>query len=403
MEIAKITTIDQLKSALNTELNKTANSFVRIGYLLKLARDEQILKGSGYTDVNDFAQKEFGIDKTQVSRFIRINDRFSIGGYSENLKIEYESYGSAKLSLMLTLPDELNEELSPDFSKSDIQAIKEEYEAEQKISDIEVMCEEKDDEAPDEFIELIIKQLNDEHPEPAKILKETIELAHKMGIEPGVQDVKEDTYCPTGSAAYNIRISGQGRFMISMKEDGITILNMRSMEKSPLTWEEFTKAVLNDVKDRTFEDKPEEKKKPEKAKVQKSAASVAKNENKKPESVKKNEPSENFDHDKNMEEIKEEPIERVEGEIVESDSTEEKQVKTHGLKTLPQYFRYSFEGVKRFELRKDDRGFDIGDYVELKEWDGYEYTGRVRKEKIKYILRDCQEFGLQTGYCILGF
>ena len=109
MEIAKITTIDQLKSALNTELNKTANSFVRIGYLLKLARDEQILKGSGYTDVNDFAQKEFGIDKTQVSRFIRINDRFSIGGYSENLKIEYESYGSAKLSLMLTLPDELNE------------------------------------------------------------------------------------------------------------------------------------------------------------------------------------------------------------------------------------------------------------------------------------------------------
>ena len=60
MEIAKITTIDQLKSALNTELNKTANSFVRIGYLLKLARDEQILNGSGYTDVNDFAQKEFG-------------------------------------------------------------------------------------------------------------------------------------------------------------------------------------------------------------------------------------------------------------------------------------------------------------------------------------------------------
>ncbi len=320
--IFNITTYSQLRAELNAQLTGAAVSFVRIGYLLKLARDENLLKDSGYSDVNEFAEKEFGIDKTQVSRFIRINDRFSIGGYSAHLEDKYSEYGSAKLSLMLTLPDEINEELSPEYSKSDIQAIKEEYEAEQKITDIEVMCEEKDDDAPDEFIELIVKQLNDEHPEPAKIFKDIIKRAHNIGIDPNVADVREDAYCPTGSAAYNIRIAGQGRFMISMKEDGITILNMRSMEKSPLTWEEFLNVAIKDIENRTFNDKPEEKKKPEKAKVQKSAASVAKNENKKPESMKKNESSEDpeetepeITHVSPDDPLPEEP-EKVEGEVV---------------------------------------------------------------------------------------
>ena len=276
--IMNITTYSQLRAELNAQLTGAAVSFVRIGYLLKLARDEDLLKDSGYSDVNEFAEKEFGIDKTQVSRFIRINDRFSIGGYSEQLEDKYSEYGSAKLSLMLTLPDEINEELSPEFSKSDIQAIKEDYEEEQKISDIEVMLEEKDEDAPDEFIAMIIKQLNDEHPEPAKFFKETIDMAEKMGVDVSVADIKEDCYCAAGDAAYNIRIPGQGRFMISMKDDGITILNMRTMEKSPLSWQEFLDVSIADVKGRIFEDPEPEKskevkkpeKKPEKAKVQKS-------------------------------------------------------------------------------------------------------------------------------------
>ena len=172
MNELKITSYEQLKNELNIELGKAANSFVRIGFLLKLARDEDVLEGSGYTNVNDFAEKEFGLDKTQVSRFIRINDRFAIGGYSEHLKLGYEEYGSAKLSLMLTLPDELNEEISPEYSKADIQAIKEEYDEEQKITPIEVALEKPAEDMPDDFIEAVVKELNDEHPE-------SIEYVHK--------------------------------------------------------------------------------------------------------------------------------------------------------------------------------------------------------------------------------
>ena len=78
----------EYKQELDTELKKTAEGFVRIGYLLKVARDTNILAESGYKNVVDFARAEYGIDKTQVSRFIQINDKFSQGGYAPELKEE---------------------------------------------------------------------------------------------------------------------------------------------------------------------------------------------------------------------------------------------------------------------------------------------------------------------------
>lgn len=307
-ELIVIRDYQQLKTKLNEELNNAANSFVRIGFLLKLARDNKdILDGSGYTDVNEFASKEFGLDKTQVSRFIRINDRFSEGGNSDRIQDKYAQYGSAKLSLMLTLPDEINEELSPEFSKSDIQTVKEEYEAEQKISDLEVMMEEQDPDQPDEFITLVVKQLNDEHEEPITFFHNTINLAKKMGIETSVEDVKE-AYIPDGDKTYNIRIAGQGRFMISMKEVEITITNMRdTANKSSLQWVEFYAAVIADEKTRDFtvtpESAKEEKKKSKKVEKAKVAPAQPKSTEKETENAQKDE--------------KTSEIEKVEGEIVE--------------------------------------------------------------------------------------
>ena len=63
---------------------------MQIGYLLKVARDTNILAESGYATVTDFAKAEYGIDKTQVSRFISINDRFSEDGYSDHLLTSYK-------------------------------------------------------------------------------------------------------------------------------------------------------------------------------------------------------------------------------------------------------------------------------------------------------------------------
>jgi hypothetical protein len=75
----------------------------------------------------------------------------------------------------------------------------------------------------------------------------------------------------------------------------------------------------------------------------------------------------------------------------------------HELKILPEYYEAVLNGTKSFELRKDDRGYKVGDTVRLMEWQDGLYTGRDLVLKIKYILRDCPEYGLMEGYCILGF
>ncbi len=268
INISTVNDYEGLRQALNAELNASAVHFCRIGYLLKRARDENMLEGSSYSSVNEFAFAEFGLDASQVSRFIRINDRFSIGGYSDRLKTEYENYGSAKLSLMLMLPDAINEELSPDMSKTEISTVKAEYEAEQKISDLEVMIEDASD-VPDEFIMAIVHELNDENPDTARYFNGTMELAEKMGLEASEADIKE-AYTPEGQMTYIIRIPGQGRFMVSMKTEGITITNVRDpQDKSPLTWTEFLQAVFKDMENRDFSEVAEEKAPEKKRKTEK--------------------------------------------------------------------------------------------------------------------------------------
>lgn len=88
--------------------------------------------------------------------------------------------------------------------------------------------------------------------------------------------------------------------------------------------------------------------------------------------------------------------------------------KIHELKILPQYFNAVREGKKTFELRKDDRGFQVGDVLMLKEFnlqEKYEiiesaetyFTGRKILRQINYILKDESEsMGLNKEYVILG-
>lgn len=83
---------------------------------------------------------------------------------------------------------------------------------------------------------------------------------------------------------------------------------------------------------------------------------------------------------------------------------ERRRPETHVLKILPEYFNDVANLNKQFELRKDDRDYQIGDFLLLKEFADGEYTGRVFGcVQIRYILRDCPEYGLKEGYCILGW
>ncbi len=91
------------KEDIRRKLQETAGNFVHIGYRLKQIRDSGMYDGC--QDIFEFAQKEYGLSKSTVSRFIAINEKFSEGGNSLELRAEFRGIGSSKLSEMLTLPD----------------------------------------------------------------------------------------------------------------------------------------------------------------------------------------------------------------------------------------------------------------------------------------------------------
>lgn len=77
--------------------------------------------------------------------------------------------------------------------------------------------------------------------------------------------------------------------------------------------------------------------------------------------------------------------------------------KIHHLKCWPVYFFRIQSGEKQFEVRKNDRDFQTGDYIDLLEWcpDQQKFTGQCCPLKITYILHGGQ-FGIQSGTCVLG-
>lgn len=253
-ELVSYQNYEQYKTAVDTVLNRTVEDFVITGYLLKKGRDTDILKDSGYANVNDFAAAEYHLDATQVSRYIRINDKFSEGGYSDKLVEQYKGFGYTKLALMLTLPDSIIEELSPTYSKSEIQAVKEEIEKEQEVTDIEVILEgEKEEQKELNNLQKALNQLLEDEPDLFVKLYEAVKQPDSR-----MQLVKE-ILAPDREKLYSVRIQGCGRIMLFLNDnEKITVHKVRENEKEHYDWEEIVKYLLRIVTDQDGKERWEE-------------------------------------------------------------------------------------------------------------------------------------------------
>jgi hypothetical protein len=78
----------------------------------------------------------------------------------------------------------------------------------------------------------------------------------------------------------------------------------------------------------------------------------------------------------------------------------------HELKVWTKYFDSLIDNSKTFEVRFDDRGYQVGDMLILKEFilSRGEYSGRMTSRKISYKL-NAKEMPnvIAPGYCVLGF
>jgi hypothetical protein len=78
----------------------------------------------------------------------------------------------------------------------------------------------------------------------------------------------------------------------------------------------------------------------------------------------------------------------------------------HELKCWPAYFEAVARGDKNFEVRRDDRGFQKGDILALREWDPDQpceglQSCNFEHRLITYVLTGGQ-LGIEPGHVVLG-
>lgn len=422
------------KEKLDENFKRQANDFVAAGYMLKVARDTDILKESEYKTVAEFAKAEYGFSKDIVSRYIAINDRFSENGYSEKLAEKYNKFGFTKLAEMLSIPEEIVDELSPDMTRTQIQEIKKEVKEEQSISDIEVMCEEKEKEFKDEleeFMHYYLSEKEDAFKELAKCtsIKATFEIL-----------------APAEDNILIARMPGKGRYMLHLltPDRDITLVSVRTREKMSRSSEDLQKVIAENVFMKTFSDVYPKKVEVVPAQPVEHVEKSTKNENlevKKeefyPEPVQMNSicysclhnascgqkstittecneymnkaEAEKTEEQKYNE--KQDAIDRETAKKLKEKADEEKMQQlpsegqqshpmTHEIRIGAEFFADAASGKKNFELRKNDRDYRVGDILEIMEFKYGKNTGRSVKKIVTYILEDYT--GLEEGYCILG-
>lgn len=219
----------EIKQKLRQELIGVKRSFVRIGYMLRRIDDQKGYEQDGYKSIAEFAQKELGLHPSTTTRFMEINREYSIDGYSERLREEYEDLSRSQLEEMLKLPEEDRAMIEPAASRESIRDLKRFNAAppEKQVTD----CQQLDGEGQqaDKLTDLIESFFHDHReelnalfslPEPAGLTEEYIRKAAEI-INPG------------GNRSYR-----KGVFFAMMYENKIMIKQFGSVPRE-LSWAEF--------------------------------------------------------------------------------------------------------------------------------------------------------------------
>lgn len=371
-----------IKEDIKRRLNHLAESFVAIGYRLKQIRDTEAYRQDGYNTIFEFAEKELGLTKSPTSRFMAINDKYSVGGNSLELREEFIGLGKSRLSEMLTMDPEDYVLVTDQTSIKDIREIK----RMEKAAD--------DNQTLTKFQEVLRK----EYASPDK-RKELLEIANAKCVD----DIKA-AVIPEG-----YRLMKKGVLAIKFEDEKITIRTMGVSGVQELTWSEILseydqafdlgaadpwKATYGEIEEVEPEPKKVEKKQEDKKPTKAESMTVATSQQEEQvvgqTSIEKDFP-EYLPDDLKVE------IEQTNKVEVPETVTDDHR---HKLKLAKMFFEDVRSGRKSFELRKNDRDYQIGDILELREMDNGEPTGRVIEKEITYILEGFA--GLKEDYCIIA-
>lgn len=207
------------------KINGLKKDFVRIGFKLRQIEDGKLYEKDGYKSTAEFAKAECELSGSDVTRFMQINKRYSVDGYSKELRPEFLKYGKSKLADMLALPDTDLQMIEPAASRETIRELGRFNKAEPAAG------------VADDIHQLIEKFYQDNPDILNKAFSET-DILEEQNIKRFVEIVN-----PAGNRSYK-----KGLFFLMMYENRVAVKKFGDTPQD-MTWREFYQITMDIFED----------------------------------------------------------------------------------------------------------------------------------------------------------
>lgn len=119
---------NDVDNELREKLDYVAESFVEIGGLLSIIKDEKLYESYEYKDIYEYAEDRYSLSKTTVKNFIAIFKKFGYIDDIETLWIrlndDYKDFNYSQLVELVSVPDDKLIEYNPSMTVKEIRSNK---------------------------------------------------------------------------------------------------------------------------------------------------------------------------------------------------------------------------------------------------------------------------------------
>ena len=141
-------TAESVSRIIKSDMTNVARQCVSIGFHLKAARDRKLYKDAGYSTLWEYAADQFGLSMSSASRYITINDRFSVGGNTPMLMEEYRNFSKSQLQEMISLSPEQAKKVTEKTTVKQIREMKPKKEKPKEVPAMVIDQEDTSDQCP---------------------------------------------------------------------------------------------------------------------------------------------------------------------------------------------------------------------------------------------------------------
>lgn len=141
-------TAESVSRIIKSDMTNVARQCVSIGFHLKAAKDRELYKDAGYSTLWEYAADQFGLSMSSASRYITINDRFSVGGNTPMLMEEYRNFSKSQLQEMISLSPEQAKKVTEKTTVKQIREMKPKKEKPKEVPSVVIDQEDTSDQCP---------------------------------------------------------------------------------------------------------------------------------------------------------------------------------------------------------------------------------------------------------------